>query len=67
MDASYARQAIEILLGEEILRQAVDYYISAEPGSELARYVLWQIHPWSAMNHCYADFSIISQCTDLFS
>lgn len=52
-DASYARQAIEILLGEEILRQAVDYYISGEPGSELVRYVLWQIHPWSAMNHCY--------------
>ncbi|MCA1626477.1 MAG: hypothetical protein LC742_00715, partial [Acidobacteria bacterium] len=52
-DASYARRAIEILLGEEILRQAVDYYISGEPGSELARFVLWQIHPWSAMKHCY--------------
>ena len=52
-DAGYARQAIEILLGEKILRQAVEYYISGEPGSELARHVLWQIHPWSAMKHCY--------------
>lgn len=49
----YAQRAIEILLGEDNMRQAVDYYILGEPGSELARFVLWQIHPWSAMKHCY--------------
>ena len=49
----YARQAIEMLLGEDNLRKAVDYYISGEPGSELARSVLWQVRPWSAMKYCY--------------
>lgn len=48
-----AKQAIEILLGEEKLKSAVDYYISGKPGSELARFVLWQIRPWSAMKYCY--------------
>ncbi len=49
----YARQVIELLLGEDNLQKAVDYYISGEPGSELARSVLWQIRPWSAMKYCY--------------
>ena len=48
-----AKQAIEILLGEEIFQSAVAYYISGQPGNELARFVLWQIRPWSAMKHCY--------------
>ncbi len=48
-----AQQAIEILLEEETLKSAVDYYISGKPGSGLARSVLWQIHPWSAMKYCY--------------
>ncbi len=47
------KQAIEMLLGEETLQSAVDYYISGKPGSELARFVLWQIRPWSAMKYCY--------------
>jgi hypothetical protein len=51
--SSYAQQAVEMLLGEENLRQAVEYYIKGEPGSELARSVMWQIHPWSAMKYCY--------------
>lgn len=51
--SNYARQAIEVLIGEESLRQAVEYYIAGEPGSELARAVLWEIQPWSAMEHCY--------------
>ena len=50
---SYARQAIEILLGEENLRQAVEYYIAGKPGSELARDVLKEIRPWSAIEYCY--------------
>ncbi|MBW4664284.1 MAG: hypothetical protein KME01_08805 [Chroococcus sp. CMT-3BRIN-NPC107] len=48
-----AQQAIEILLEAETLRSAVDYYISGKPGSALARSVLWQIRPWSAMKYCY--------------
>lgn len=48
-----ARQAIELLLGEDNLRKSVDYYISGGPGSELARSVLWLIRPWSAMSYCY--------------
>ena len=48
-----AQRAIEILIGEENLREAVDYYIDGKPGSELARFVLRQFHPWSAMEYCY--------------
>ena len=49
--STMAKQAIEILLGEEIFQSAVDYYISFQLGYELARFVLWQIRPWSAMKH----------------
>ena len=48
-----AQRAIEILIGEENLREAVDYYIDGKPGCELARFVLRQFHPWSAMEYCY--------------
>ncbi len=48
-----AKQAIEILLGKKTLLSAVDRYISGKPGSELARFVLWQLRPWSAMQYCY--------------
>lgn len=48
-----AQRAIEILIGEDNLREAVDYYIDGKPGSELARFVLRQFHPWSAMEYCY--------------
>jgi hypothetical protein len=48
-----AKEAIAIILGEETLLSAVDYYISGKPGSELARFVLWQLRPWSAMKYCY--------------
>src|SRR5215204_2222574 len=51
-----ACEALEILLGEDNLRRSVDYYISGRPGSELARSVLWQIHPFSAMRYCYDIF-----------
>src|SRR5688572_24143069 len=51
--SNYAREAIELLLGEDNLRESVDYYISGAPGSELARSVLWLIRPWSAMRYCY--------------
>ena len=49
----YARRAIELLLSEDNLRNAVEYYLAGPPGSELARSVMWYIRPWSAMKHCY--------------
>ncbi|AFY90678.1 hypothetical protein [Chroococcidiopsis thermalis] len=48
-----ALQAIEVLIGEENLRNAVDYYISGKPGSELTRHILWRLHPRTAMQYCY--------------
>ncbi len=51
-----ARKAIELLLNESELRKAVHYYIEGKPGSELLRGILWQIHPWSAMDECYQIF-----------
>src|SRR4051812_43307752 len=51
--SSEALRAIELLLGEDQLRAAVDYYVAGHRGCELARSVLWQLHPWSAMQRCY--------------
>jgi hypothetical protein len=48
-----AWRALEIIIGEQNLRNAVDYYIDGFEGSELVRFILWQIHPWSAMEYCY--------------
>jgi hypothetical protein len=48
-----AQRAIEILIGEENIRELVDYYIDGKPGYELGRLVLRQFHPWSAMEYCY--------------
>jgi len=52
----YARQALSKILGDEAIKEAVDYYISEQPGSELARSVLWHIHPQSGMDYCYQIF-----------
>ncbi len=49
----YAQQAIELLLGEDNLRKAVDHYVAGEPGFELARSMLRLIRPWSAAERCY--------------
>jgi hypothetical protein len=51
-----ARRALELLIGEDALRASVDYYIAGRRGAELARCVLWQLHPWSAMRYCYYIF-----------
>jgi hypothetical protein len=48
-----ARRAMEIVLGEHVLRQSVDYYVAVSPAAELVRNVLWLLRPWSAMNRCY--------------
>ncbi len=52
-----AKKALEILLGEDNLRGAVDYYISYEPGCELARCVLMMLKPSSAIHRCYEIFT----------
>lgn len=48
-----AKRAIELLIGEDKIREAVDYYISGAAGSELVRSIIWAIHPVSAMEYCY--------------
>lgn len=50
---SLARQAVEAIIGPPACRAAVDHYVSQASGAELARSVLWHIHPWSAMERCY--------------
>ncbi len=49
----YAKHALELLIGENQIREAVDYYISGAKGSELVRSIIWFIHPISAMEYCY--------------
>lgn len=46
------RRALEILLGEENLRAAVDYFISLEPGWDTAEMVMKIIRSRIAMNRC---------------
>jgi|SRR5271168_435664 len=46
------RRALEILLGEENLRDAVDYFISLEPGWDTAEMVMKIIRSKIAMAHC---------------
>jgi hypothetical protein len=47
------RRALEILLGEENLRDAVDYWISQKPGCFTAEMVLNIIRSKIAMDRCY--------------
>jgi HEAT repeat protein len=46
------RRALEILIGEENLRDAVDYFISLKPGAFTAEMVLQIIMSEVAMNRC---------------
>jgi len=39
-----AQEALEIILGEDALRAAVDCYVAHGRGCEPARTVLWQLH-----------------------
>lgn len=48
-----ARRALELIVGEDQLRGAVDYYVTHEPGSELVRSILHLLHPGVAMQRCY--------------
>lgn len=51
-----ALRALELIIGEDTLRASVDYYVEHRLGSELARSVLWQLRPWSAMCRCHEIF-----------
>ena len=48
--------ALEIIIGEDTIRKAVDYYIDLKPEHELARQVLWRLRPPSGMARCYDIF-----------
>jgi hypothetical protein len=47
------RRALEMIIGEENIREAVDYFLSDRPGCFTAEMVLKIISPKSAMNRCY--------------
>lgn len=51
--SALAKLALEKVLGEQHIREAVDHYIGFKPGFELVRSVLWQIRPFSAAVYCY--------------
>ena len=48
-----ARRALDLIIGEEQLRAAIDHYIAHRPGSELIRSVLRILHSWVATQYCY--------------
>src|ERR1700733_1877809 len=50
------RRALEILLGEQNLRDAVDYLIDLRPGCFTAEMVLKIVRPRVAMERCYEIF-----------
>ena len=52
----YARQALSKIIGDDAIIEAVEYYISGHQGAELARSVLWHIHPEIGMDYCYKIF-----------
>jgi HEAT repeats len=47
------RRALEIIVGEENIRDAVDHWISQEPGCFAAESVLSIMRPKLAMDRCY--------------
>ena len=47
------RRALEIIVGEDNVRDAVDYWISQAPGCFTAESVLSVMRPKIAMNRCY--------------
>lgn len=51
-----ATQALTQIVGDEALRDAVDYYVSRQPGSEMAKSVLQLLKPPSAMDRCHEIF-----------
>jgi hypothetical protein len=48
-----ARRVLEVILGEEAIRAAVDCILAVHPGSGLACDVLSLLRPWSAAEYCH--------------
>ena len=48
-----ARKALELILSEEVMREAVDYYVEGGSGGETVLSVLRLLRPLSAMQRCY--------------
>ncbi|MBM4256368.1 MAG: ankyrin repeat domain-containing protein [Deltaproteobacteria bacterium] len=48
-----ARRALDVIIGPEQLRAAVDHYLAYRPGRELVRSVLHILHSWTATQYCY--------------
>jgi hypothetical protein len=51
-----ACEALVKIIGDEALRDAVDFYVSGQPGNELARSILWLLSPPAAMERCREIF-----------
>jgi len=50
------RRALELLVGEDVIRSGVDYYVAGGDGMDLVAGVLSRIRPRSAMERCYQIF-----------
>lgn len=48
-----AKKALDLIIGPDNLRAAVDHYVYQKEQSELVRNVLWYLHSEVAMNRCY--------------
>ena len=51
-----AAKLIVEIMGDQVWRDAVDFYVSGKPGAEGARSVLWMLRPPAAMNRCNEIF-----------
>lgn len=47
-----AAKALTLVLGDDAIRDAVDFYVSGAPGNGVARSVLSMLSPPAAMNRC---------------
>jgi HEAT repeat protein len=47
-----AAKALTLVLGDDAVRGAVDFYVSGAPGNEVARSVLSMLSPPAAMDRC---------------
>ena len=51
-----AADALIKIIGDAVLRDAVDHYVAGRPGAELARSVLCALRPPSGMDRCHKIF-----------
>lgn len=51
-----ACEVLALMIGDDALRDSVDFYVSGQPGHELARSVLWLLGPLAAMERCREIF-----------